>query len=73
MANYIGPAPPPGSSPHRYLFILYEQPDGFEGGKYAPADGRNLSNWYRMRYDLDYWAEVFGLGSVVACNYFVSN
>ncbi|KAJ6107384.1 hypothetical protein N7523_008707 [Penicillium sp. IBT 18751x] len=73
IANYIGPAPPPGSSPHRYIFFLFEEPAGFEPKKYAPADGKTLSNWYRMRYDLDSWAKEIGLGSVLAFNYFNSN
>lgn len=38
VANYIGPAPPPGSSPHRYCFFLYQEPQGFDGKPYAPAD-----------------------------------
>lgn len=73
VANYIGPAPPPGSSPHRYIFFLYEQPEGFEGAQYAPANGKELSNWFRMRYDLDNWEREIGLGGVVGCNYFTSN
>lgn len=28
-ASYIGPAPPPGP-PHRYTFLLFSQPAGFE-------------------------------------------
>ncbi|KAJ5182694.1 protease inhibitor (Tfs1) [Penicillium capsulatum] len=73
VVNYIGPAPPPGSSPHRYIFFLYEQPADFDASKYAPPGGKKLSNWYRMRYDLDAWAAEIGLGSVVAANYFTSN
>ena len=73
VANYIGPAPPPGSSPHRYIFMLYEQPEGFDGAKYAPADGQALGNWYRMRYDLDVWGKEIKLGPVLAFNYFASN
>jgi phosphatidylethanolamine-binding protein len=73
VANYIGPAPPPGSSPHRYVFFLYEQPVGFEGKKYAPPNGGNLSNWNRMRYSLDAWEKEAQLGPVVAINYFKSN
>ncbi|KAE8159876.1 phosphatidylethanolamine-binding protein [Aspergillus tamarii] len=73
VANYIGPAPPLGSSPHRYIFFLYEQPETFDGRKYAPPDGQNLSNWYRMRYDLDAWEKEIGLGAVLAVNYFTSN
>jgi phosphatidylethanolamine-binding protein (PEBP) family uncharacterized protein len=73
VANYIGPAPPPGSSPHRYVFFLYEQPTGFDGQKYAPPNGQNLGNWHRMRYDLDAWEKEVHLGSVLAVNYFTSN
>ncbi|KAK9240888.1 phosphatidylethanolamine-binding protein [Lipomyces kononenkoae] len=73
VANYIGPAPPPGSSPHRYIFFLYQQPAGFDGKKYAPPDGKNLSNWFRMRYDLDAWENKIKLGPLLAANYFRSN
>ncbi|CAG7940873.1 unnamed protein product [Penicillium salamii] len=73
IANNIGLAPPPGSSPHRYVFLLYEQPVGFDAKTYAPPDGKGLSNWYRMRYDLDAWAKVINLGPILAFNYFTSN
>ncbi|EAU32274.1 predicted protein [Aspergillus terreus NIH2624] len=48
VANYIGPAPPPGSSPHRYIFILYEEPPAFKVEKYAPPNGQKLGNMHRM-------------------------
>ncbi|KAJ9133743.1 Phosphatidylethanolamine-binding protein-like protein [Pleurostoma richardsiae] len=73
VANYIGPAPPPGSSPHRYIFFLYEQPAGFDGKKYAPKDGKPLSNWNRMRASLDSLEKEYSLGPVLAANYFKSN
>ncbi|KAJ5851644.1 Phosphatidylethanolamine-binding protein PEBP [Penicillium soppii] len=73
VANYIGPAPPPGSSPHRYIFFLYEQPEDFNLKDHAPADGQKLANMSRMRYDLDAWAKEIKLGPLVAFNYFVSN
>jgi phosphatidylethanolamine-binding protein (PEBP) family uncharacterized protein len=73
VANYVGPAPPPGSAPHRYTFFLFEQPDTFNGKQYAPADGAPLSNWYRPRYDLDAWQEKAQLGEPLAVNYFLSN
>jgi phosphatidylethanolamine-binding protein (PEBP) family uncharacterized protein len=72
VADYIGPAPPPGPAPHRYVFLLYEEPIGFDGGRYAPADGAGMSNWYRMRYDLDAWEGEIGLGSALGVNYFWS-
>ena len=73
VANYIGPAPPPGSAPHRYSFFLFEQPDGFDGEMYAPANGKPLGNWNRMRYDLDGWRKKAKLGEPLAVNCFVSN
>lgn len=73
VANYIGPAPPPGSAPHRYTFFLFEQPAGFDSKKYAPAGGKPLSNWKRMRYDLDSFQRTAKLGEPIAANYFLSN
>ncbi|OJJ44610.1 hypothetical protein ASPZODRAFT_18186 [Penicilliopsis zonata CBS 506.65] len=73
VANYIGPAPPPGSGPHRYVFFLYEQPAGFNPAKYAPPNGKNLSNWLRMRYDLEAFEKEVGLKPAVATNFFTSN
>ena len=72
VANYIGPAPPPGSSSHRYVFLLYEQPADFDAKKYAPANGAKMSNWQRMRYDLGAFEKKVGLGPVLAANYFKS-
>ena len=73
IADYIGPAPPPGSSPHRYIFFLYEQPAGFDGAKYAPANGESLGVWSRMRASLDDLEKEYNLGPLVAMNYFNSN
>ena len=72
VVNYIGPAPPPGSPSHRYVFLLYEQPADFDGKKYAPANGAKLGNWQRMRYDLGAFEKKVGLGPVLAANYFKS-
>lgn len=73
VSDYIGPGPPPGSGPHRYVFMLYEQPEGFAGTKFAPAGGAKMGRWPRMRYDLDAFEKQAGLGSVLAANYFLSN
>ncbi|PWY65453.1 PEBP-like protein [Aspergillus eucalypticola CBS 122712] len=72
IANYVGPNPLPGSSPHRYLFILYEQPAGFELTRSSPTGGKKMGVWSRLRFDLDGWAREIGLGPVVGANYFVS-
>ncbi|KAH1492872.1 hypothetical protein KXX42_007850 [Aspergillus fumigatus] len=73
VANYIGPAPPPGSAPHRYVFLLYEQPEGFNIEKHAPKNGKPVGNWQRIRYDLGAFAKEVNLGPVLAANYFRSN
>ncbi|KAJ5908403.1 hypothetical protein N7495_001085 [Penicillium taxi] len=71
FASYIGPAPPPGSAPHRYTFFLFEEPAGFE--KFAPAEGPNLNTWARVRHDFDTWSKEVNLGPLLAFNYFNSN
>ena len=72
VANYLAPAPPPLSPAHRFVFLLYEQPNGFNGSKYAPAGGANLGNWHRMRYNLGAFEKEAKLGPIVAANYFRS-
>ncbi|KAJ9264368.1 hypothetical protein DTO212C5_7203 [Paecilomyces variotii] len=73
IANYARPGPPPGSGPHRYVFLLYEQPEGFDVTKYAPAGGKPVGVRRRMRYDLDAFEKKANLGPVIAANYFTSN
>ncbi|AEO64843.1 69fc6f33-787b-4b7e-9081-06d9a8cf8b59 [Thermothielavioides terrestris] len=71
VVNYIGPGPPPGAAPHRYVFLLYEQPANFDVKKHAP--GKHVGAGGRMRFDLESWEAKIGLGEVVAANYFKSN
>lgn len=70
VVSYIGPAPPPGSAPHRYCFFLYEQPAGFDAAAHA---GVMVSNWARMRFSLDDWERKIRLGPILAANYYTSN
>jgi len=56
--------------PHRYCFMLYEQPADFDIKKHAPADGKNVGNWARTRYDLGAFEKKIKLGPVIAANYF---
>ncbi|UZJ50748.1 hypothetical protein CBS101457_000068 [Exobasidium rhododendri] len=73
VANYIAPAPPPFSGPHRYMFFLYEQPEEFDGKNFAPADGKELPNTKRIRFDLTQFEKEAKLGPVLASTYFCSN
>ncbi|KAK4233714.1 phosphatidylethanolamine-binding protein [Achaetomium macrosporum] len=71
LVDYIGPGPPPGAAPHRYVFLLYEQPANFDIK--AHASGKHVGVGGRARYDLEAWEKKIGLGEVVAVNYFKSN
>jgi hypothetical protein len=73
IVDYYGPGPPPFSAPHRYVFLLYEQPADFDVAKFAPKDGKKVGIWPRVHYDLRKFEEKAGLGGVVAVNYFSSN
>lgn len=46
--SYVGPGASVGSGPHRYIFLLYVQPDGFSV-KGVPGEGNragfNVSDW----------------------------
>jgi phosphatidylethanolamine-binding protein (PEBP) family uncharacterized protein len=73
VVDYAGPGPPPGSAAHRYLFLLYEQPENFDLKEWAPVDGKSVGVWNRMRYNLGAFEKKIGLGPVLAANYFCSN
>jgi hypothetical protein len=69
-AKYIAPSPPPGDSAHRYVQILFEQPDryifppGFD--KYL---GKNPEA--RMGFEIKEFIRAAGLGEPVAGNWFL--
>jgi phosphatidylethanolamine-binding protein (PEBP) family uncharacterized protein len=63
ITAYAGPGPAAGSGPHRYVIILYQQPDSFA----APADLSQPIGVTRM--DLGAYVKDSGLGSLVAANY----
>jgi len=67
--DYAGPEPPPMSKPHRYVFLLYEQPEGLDAGK----GGKKVGIWPRMRWDPGKFAREVKLGEVVAGSWILSN
>lgn len=73
VVNYAPPGPPPISSPHRYVYFLYEQPAGFDGSQHAPPDGQLVGIGPRVRWSLDEWEEKIKLGPVLAVNFHNSN
>ncbi|PMD46792.1 PEBP-like protein [Hyaloscypha variabilis F] len=72
IINYFRPGPPPGAGPHRYLFLLYEQPENFDVKDHAPKDGKEVGVLPRIRWDLEGWERRVGVGGVVAANWFRS-
>ncbi|KAJ2976235.1 hypothetical protein NQ176_g5070 [Zarea fungicola] len=73
MAGYRPPNPPGFSPPHRYVFLLYEQPDTLNLQQHIPKDGEQLGLWPRLKYDHDQLVQKMGLGEPVAANYFISS
>ncbi|VDC07187.1 unnamed protein product [Peniophora sp. CBMAI 1063] len=64
LFEYLSPAPPATSDAHRYAFVLFEQPEGFEEAavQNIPAD--------RTSFDLDAFAKAVGLDAPVAGTFF---
>lgn len=74
IAGYIGPAPPPLSGPHRYVFLLYEQPAAFDPKRFMPQEeGQEFPMIKRVRFDPDRFVKEAGLGEVLAGGWFESN
>ncbi|KAK4210482.1 phosphatidylethanolamine-binding protein [Rhypophila decipiens] len=79
VVDYIGPSPPPTSSPHRYMFMLWEQPRGLTrariaeevklGNGYGHGDHMGIKG--RARWDQEGFEKRLGLERVVGGNYFV--
>ncbi|KAG6869010.1 hypothetical protein C0993_005668 [Termitomyces sp. T159_Od127] len=63
IVSYAGPGPAAGSGPHRYVIILYAQPDTFK----PPADLAQPTGV--SLFDLDAYVKNSGLGGLVAANY----
>jgi len=64
ITAYAGPAPPAGSGPHRYVILLYAQPDSFS----APAD--LPVNAGVSVFDFPAYVQASNLGPLIAANYF---
>ncbi|KAJ3497359.1 hypothetical protein NLG97_g1966 [Lecanicillium saksenae] len=72
---YIGPGPPPPSAPHRYVFMLWEQPPVVSADSVCktlsfPSEPGLTA---RIRWDQSSVEKKLGLGQPLAVNYFVAN
>ncbi|KAL3450121.1 phosphatidylethanolamine-binding protein [Aspergillus insuetus] len=73
IAPWLPAHPPPGTAPHRYVFMLYKQTAGVGIPEPQKLKGRPRSRLGRMRFDVQGMMEELGLGEIVAGNYFVCN
>ncbi|KIW98571.1 uncharacterized protein Z519_00232 [Cladophialophora bantiana CBS 173.52] len=71
IASWAGPGPPPISGPHRYIFLLYEQPADFDTRMFTKTRGFGIRD--RMRWDLSRFEKQAKLRPAVAATYFFSN
>lgn len=71
IAFWAAPGPPPISSPHRYVFLVYEHPAEFEAKAHIKANGWGVRD--RMRWDQAKFEKEIELGPAVAATYFLSN
>lgn len=84
VVDYMGPSPPPKSAPHRYMFMLWEQPRGLTREKICEEIGivgddddeggdlhGDLGIMGRSRWDQEGFERRLGLERVVGGNYFV--
>ncbi|PSN70249.1 PEBP-like protein [Corynespora cassiicola Philippines] len=72
-APWLPPNPPPISSPHRYVLMIWEQPEGLSNdiarSKLELSD--KLTLWNRIRWDQDACEHKLGLGKVLGGNFFL--
>lgn len=78
IVDYIKPGPPAPSAAHRYVFLLYKQPDGLDSSTIREklgwaAEGLAMTRTGRMRFAIGDLETKLGLGAVVAINYFESS
>lgn len=62
--SYKQPSPPAGDTPHRYIYLMYNQPANFV----VPAQFMNLDKM-RLGFDVNAFAMASGLGAPVAANF----
>lgn len=74
IASWAAARPPPGSGPHRYVVVLYEQPEGLNVARWVAqvGEGKEMGLAARVRTSLDEWVRELGLGEPVGVGWFTS-
>lgn len=68
LADYIGSGPPKGTGLHRYVFLVYKQPEKCDFTKIPKLP--NNSGDKRGKFSIAKFAQQFKLGSPVAGNFY---
>lgn len=68
LSDYIGSGPPKGTGLHRYVFLVYKQPEKLDFSKIPKLP--NNSGDKRGKFSISSFASKFGLGSPVAGNFY---
>ncbi|KAI3612240.1 pre-mrna branch site protein p14 [Moniliophthora roreri] len=68
LSDFVPPTPPDGSDPHRYVAVIYKQPDGFD----TSATPLVNASTPRTNFNLTVFAERVGLGNPIAGNFFLT-
>jgi len=66
LMDFVSPAPPAGSDPHRYVFLVYLQPANFD----SQAQTLVNSTTSRSNFNISAFASATGLGNPIAGNFF---
>ncbi|KAI1110927.1 PEBP-like protein [Nemania sp. NC0429] len=75
LVPYIGPGPPRPSAPHRYVFMVFEQPPSLDAAKTKEllGLGPQVKLTSRMWWDELGFEKKLGLGEVLAGNYHLTH
>ncbi|XP_063544068.1 protein D2-like [Cydia strobilella] len=70
LSDYIGSGPPKGTGLHRYVFLIFKQPEKCDYSKIPKLPSTSGKN--RGNFSISKFAQQFKLGSPVAGNFYVA-
>lgn len=70
LSDYIGSGPPKGTGLHRYIFLLYKQPQKIDFSKFPKLPSN--SGEKRGKFCIAKFAQDYKLGAPIAGNFYVA-
>lgn len=70
LSDYIGSGPPKGTGNHRYVFLIYKQPDKLDFSEVPKL--RSNSGDKRGKFSISKFAQKYQLGAPIAGNFYVA-